>query len=130
MLKLLKLIAPEVLGWLLKHLNAIVLFISLCFVIGLFYKIDSQSTKIHELTATAQRANEIAEKRREIIEDIRKDLAEQRRITEQQLAYEESLRKETSEQINTISKMLKDNQCAKSAMPVDVINELRKLSGN
>ena len=99
---------------------------------GTFWQVISQSDDIKDLHADNLKLADIAEKRLELIHELHKNvntlnetMQEQNRIAQAQLEYEQNLREQQGEKIDTIRDLLKNNQCAGDAIPNTVIERLR-----
>lgn len=109
------------------------LFYLLIAVAGVaFWQVISQSDDIKDLQIANSRLADVAEKRLELIHELHKNvntlnetMQEQNRIAQAQLEYEQNLREQQGEKIDTIRDLLKNNQCAGDAIPNTVIERLR-----
>lgn len=95
------------------------LFYLLIAVAGVtFWQVISQADDIKDLQQTNSRLHKN-------VNTLNETMLEQNRIAQAQLEYEQSLREQQNEKIDSIRDLLKNNQCAGDAIPNTVIERLR-----
>ena len=105
-----------------KNLNKIM---ALC--AGVFiYMQHTNKLNIERQSAVIDSLHEKVIKRDKIIDELHEDVDEQRKITEQRLDQEQAIREQSYAQIQSIKKMLENNQCSRAMLPSGVADELRK----
>ena len=109
-----------------KNLNKIMALCAGVFILALLYMQHTNKLNIERQSVVIDSLHEKVIKRDKIIDELHEDVDEQRKITEQRLDQEQAIREQSYAQIQSIKKMLENNQCSRAMLPSGVADELRK----
>lgn len=109
-----------------------IFYLLISVVAATLFQVISQSNTLHELrednaklTAIAQQRLELVNNLKESVDALNTAMQEQNRIAKEQIDFEQRLREQQSEKIETIRVLLKNNQCARDTIPKSIIDRLR-----
>lgn len=109
-----------------KYLNKMAFVGVVFFVAALLYMQYTNKLNIERQSVVINALHEKVVQRDKIIDELHDDVDEQRKIAEKRLAQEQSIREQSYVQIQSIKKMLENNQCGRAALPAAVVDGLRK----
>lgn len=110
-----------------------VFYLLIAVVGATFFQVISQANTLHELrednaklAITAQQRLELIDNLKNSVDTLNQVMQEQNRVAREQIEFEQKLREQQSEKIETIRTLLKNNQCARDTIPRSIIDRLRK----
>lgn len=109
-----------------------IFYLLIAVVIATLCQVISQSNTLHALREDNTKLTLIAQQRLELVNNLKDSvdalntaMQEQNRIAREQIDFEQRLREQQSEKIETIRNLLKNNQCARDTIPRSIIERLR-----